>query len=69
LADRDLPTSGARETVTGEVVGTDPAELAAVRRVMAQDLEEQARRSAEQRLGVAGMIEAHRALYASMSRR
>jgi hypothetical protein len=54
--------------VTGEVVGTDPAELAAVRRMMAQDLEEQARRSAEQRFGVAGMIEAHRGLYASMSR-
>lgn len=59
----------AREVVTGEVVGTDPGELAAaVRRVLAQDLGPQARRTAEQRFGVAGMVEAHRALYEGLRR-
>ena len=59
----------AREVVTGEVVGNDPAELAAaVRRVLAQDLGLQARATAERRFGVAGMVEAHRELYASLRR-
>ncbi len=57
----------AREVVTGEVVGTDPAQLAAaVRRVLAQDLGPQARRTAQARFGVAGMVEAHRVLYAGL---
>ncbi len=59
----------AREVVTGEVVGTDPAELAAaVRRVLAQDLGPTARQRAQAEFGVAGMVEAHRALYASLRR-
>ena len=58
----------AREVVTGEVVGTDPAQLAAaVRRVLAQDLGAAARRDAEQRFGPTGMVEAHRSLYAQVS--
>ena len=57
----------AREVVTGEVVGTDPAELAAaVRRVLAQDLGPQARVTAEERFGVASMVESHRAIYADL---
>jgi glycosyltransferase involved in cell wall biosynthesis len=60
----------AREVVTGEVVGTDPAELAAaLRRVLAQDLGPQARATAEQRFGVQGMVDAHRALYAEVASR
>ena len=58
-----------REVVTGEVVGTDPAELAAaVRRVLAQDLGPKARAAAEQRFGVASMVEAHRKLYEGLRR-
>lgn len=57
----------AREVVTGEVVGPDPSQLAAaVRRVLAQDLGPQARRAAEHRFGVQGMLEAHRRLYAGL---
>lgn len=60
----------AREVVTGEVVGTDPAVLAgAVRRVLAQDLGPQARATAEHRFGVQAMVEAHRALYSGLTRR
>ncbi|GAC1441622.1 MAG: glycosyltransferase [Mycobacteriales bacterium] len=59
----------AREVVTGEVTDADPAALAAaVRRVLAQDLGPQARADAEARFGVAGMVEAHRALYAGLRR-
>ena len=56
-----------REFVTGEVVGTEPAELArAIRRVLAQNLGPKAKADAESRFGVAGMVEAHRALYESL---
>ena len=59
----------AREVVTGEVVGKDAGELAAaVRRVIGQDLGPAARADAEARFGVTGMVEAHRALYASLRR-
>ena len=58
----------AREVVTGEVVGTDPVELAAaVRRVLARDLGPRARDRARRDFGVAGMVEAHRALYAGLT--
>ncbi len=57
----------AREVVTGEVTGRDPAELAAaVRRVLGQDLRERARRSAQEQFGVQRMLDAHRALYAEL---
>lgn len=53
-----------REVVTGEVVAPDPEALAqAVRRVLAQDLRDQARTSAEERFGVDRMVRAHAALY------
>jgi glycosyltransferase involved in cell wall biosynthesis len=54
----------AREVVVGEVVGTDPAQLAAaVRRVLAEDLGAAARDRAEVRFGVQAMVHAHRDLY------
>jgi glycosyltransferase involved in cell wall biosynthesis len=60
----------AREVVTGEVVAPDPTALAAaVRRVLAADLGETARRSAEQRFGAPAMVGAHAALYAALPRR
>ena len=59
----------AREVVTGAVVGKDAGELAAaVLRVLGQDLGPAARADAEVRFGVAGMVEAHRALYANLHR-
>jgi glycosyltransferase involved in cell wall biosynthesis len=58
----------AREVVVGEVVGKDPDALAAaVRRVLAMDLGPRARERAEERFGVAAMVEAHRRLYLSVT--
>lgn len=60
----------AREVVTGEIVGNDPAELAAaVRRVLSQDLGPQARADAERRFGVAAMVAAHERLYSELLQR
>ena len=59
----------AREVVTGEVVGKEPAELAgALQRVLAQDLGPLARRDAEERFSVTAMVQAHRALYEGLPR-
>jgi glycosyltransferase involved in cell wall biosynthesis len=59
-----------REVVTGEVTPPDPAALAqALRRVLAQDLGEQARRSAIDRFGIERMVQAHADLYAGLTPR
>lgn len=59
----------AREVVVGEVTPPDADALAAaLRRVLAQDLGPTARAYAEQRFGVAAMVEAHRRLYAELVR-
>lgn len=59
-----------REVVTGEVTAKDPAALAAaLRRVLAQDLGQAARREAEERFGVTAMLDAHRRLYDQVTRR
>ena len=59
----------AREVVTGEVVAPDPGALAAaVRRVLARDLGDQARSQAQARFSVEAMVESHRALYAELAR-
>lgn len=56
----------AREVVVGEVVSTDPDQLAAaVRRVIANAPRERARRNAVERFSVGAMIDAHARLYAS----
>lgn len=58
----------AREVVVGEVVPPDAAALAAaVRRVLARDLRDEARARAEERFGVARMLQAHRDLYARLA--
>lgn len=58
----------AREVVTGEVTGPEPAALAAaLRRVLAQPaLGELARQRARDRFSPAAMVEAHRSLYAEL---
>lgn len=59
----------AREVVVGEVCAAEPEALvAALRRVLAQDLGPEARRQAEQRFGPAAMVQAHRELYATLRR-
>ncbi len=59
----------AREVVVGEVTAPDPEALAAaLRRVLARDLGEQARRAAQQRFSVQAMVERHRQLYAALTR-
>ncbi len=58
----------AREVVVGEVTAPDPAALAAaVRRVLAQDLGARAQEHAQERFGVARMLQAHADLYARLA--
>jgi glycosyltransferase involved in cell wall biosynthesis len=60
----------AHEVVIGEVTPPDPAALAqALRRVLAQDLREQARRVATDRFGIERMAQAHADLYAGLTPR
>jgi glycosyltransferase involved in cell wall biosynthesis len=60
----------AREVVTGEVVAPEPQALAvALRRVLAQDLRAQAKRTAMERFGVERMLRLHAELYASLAQR
>lgn len=57
----------AREVVTGEVTPCDPQALAAaVKRVVAAGLGEEARRTAQERFSVETMLESHRRLYAAL---
>jgi glycosyltransferase involved in cell wall biosynthesis len=57
-----------REVVTGEVVAPDPGALAeALRRVLSQDLRDEAQRSATERFGIDRMVQAHSALYAELA--
>jgi glycosyltransferase involved in cell wall biosynthesis len=57
----------ARAVVTGEVTSREPAALAAaVQRVLARDLRDEARQHARQRFGVAAMLSAHADLYSEL---